>query len=63
MKQQSFSDIEYANRKKKTKREEFLDSMDQIIPWQRWVDPIKAYYPQASADGHQEESKQCSACI
>lgn len=45
MKQQSFSDIEYANRKKKTKREEFLDSMDQIIPWQQWVDLIKAYYP------------------
>ena len=32
MKQQSLSDIEYSNRKKKTKRKEFLDSMDQIIP-------------------------------
>ena len=30
--QQSFTDIEYANRKKKTKREEFLEMMDEIIP-------------------------------
>lgn len=27
MKQQTFSDIEYSNRRKKTKREEFLDSI------------------------------------
>ena len=45
MKQQSLSDIEYSNRKKKTKREEFLDSMDQIIPWEHWIDLIKVHYP------------------
>ena len=45
MKQQSLSDIEYANRKKKTKREEFLDSMDQIIPWEHWINLIKVHYP------------------
>lgn len=28
MKQQTFSDIEYSSRRKKTKREESLDSMD-----------------------------------
>ncbi len=33
MKQESFSDIEYSWRKKKTKREEFLKIMDDIIPW------------------------------
>ena len=32
MKQVSFSDFEYSNRKKKTKREEFLEIMDEIIP-------------------------------
>lgn len=45
MKQQTFSDIEYSNRKRKTKREEFLDSMDEIIPWDRWVEIISTYYP------------------
>ena len=33
MKQQSFSDIEYSMRKKITKREEFLNIMEEIIPW------------------------------
>ena len=45
MKQQTFSDIEYPHRRKKTKREEFLEAMDQIIPWQHWIDLIKDYYP------------------
>ena len=45
MNQQTFSDIEYSNRKKKTKREEFLDSMDEIIPWDHWVELISEHYP------------------
>lgn len=45
MKQQTFSDIEYSNRRKKTKREEFLDSMDDMIPWGHWVGIIRPYYP------------------
>lgn len=44
MKQQSFSDIEYSNRRRKTKREEFLDSMNEIIPWSQWIDLIRPYY-------------------
>ena len=34
MKQESFSDMEYSCWKKKTKREEFLEIMDEIIPWE-----------------------------
>ena len=45
MNQQTFSDIEYSNRRKKTKREEFLDTMDSMIPWDRWIELIKPYYP------------------
>ena len=45
MKQESFSDMEYAYRKKKTKREEFLEIMDEIIPWDEWVSLIVPYYP------------------
>ena len=37
MSQTTFSDIEYGNRKRITKREEFLDIMDEIIPWGEWV--------------------------
>lgn len=45
MKQQSFSDYEYSQRKKKTRREEFLEIMDEIIPWDEWVSLIVPYYP------------------
>ena len=51
MKQESFSDMEYRCRKKKTKREEFLEIMDEIIPrddlipWDEWVSQIVPYYP------------------
>ena len=45
MKQETFADIEYSFRKKKTKREEFLVIMDEIIPWDEWVGVIKPYYP------------------
>lgn len=45
MKQETFTDIEYSFRKKETKREEFLEIMDEIIPWDEWVGVIKPYYP------------------
>lgn len=44
MVQQTFSDMEYANRRKKTKREAFLDSMNEIIPWNQWCEIIRPYY-------------------
>ena len=45
MKQESFSDMEYRCWRKKTKREEFLEIMDEIIPWDEWVGIIRPYYP------------------
>ena len=33
MKQKTFTDMEYSLRKKKTKREEYLETMEEIIPW------------------------------
>lgn len=45
MRQTTFSDIEYSNRRRKTKREQFLDAMESIIPWDRWVGLIRPYYP------------------
>ena len=46
MKQTTFTDIEYGQRQKKTKREEFLEIMDEIIPWEEWVAVITPFYPQ-----------------
>lgn len=44
MKQQTFSDMEYSNRRKKTKRDEFLEIMEEIIPWDEWVAFVEPYY-------------------
>lgn len=44
MNQISFTDIEYSGRKRITKREQFLDCMDEIIPWDEVVTLIKPYY-------------------
>jgi transposase, IS5 family len=41
MKQNSFSDLEYANKKKTTRRERFLVEMNSVIPWSVLVKPIK----------------------
>lgn len=45
MSQMTFRDYEYSLRKRKTKREEFLDIMNEIIPWEEWVEFVRPYYP------------------
>ncbi len=42
--QTTFSDIEYGNRKRTTKSEEFFDIMEEIIPWDEWVEFVCPYY-------------------
>jgi len=42
--QQTLSDIEYGNRKRKTRREEFLEMMDKILPWKSFIEMIEPYY-------------------
>lgn len=45
MKQQSIKNIEYSVRKRITKREKFLNIMEEIIPWSEWSELIKPHYP------------------
>lgn len=45
MAQLSLSDLEYSQRKRVTRREEFLDIMDEIIPWEEWVSLIVPHDP------------------
>ena len=45
MEQMGFADIEYSNRKRKTKRDEFLEIMDHVIDWKDWTNLIMPYYP------------------
>jgi len=46
MKQRTFADLEY-DAKKRTRREQFLDEMDRVIPWARWTTLIEPHYPKA----------------
>ena len=45
MNQISLADCEYSNRRRKTKRDNFLETMNQVIPWAEWVSLILPYYP------------------
>ena len=39
MKQMSFSDAEYAGKRKQTRKELFLSEMDQVVPCKRSINP------------------------
>jgi len=49
--QQSFSDIEYANKKRKTRKEIFLERMDKLVPWTELIALIEPIYPKAGTKG------------
>ena len=39
----SFTDVEYSKRRRVSRREQFLDTMDATIPWSRWVGLIEPF--------------------
>jgi len=43
----SFASLAYESKKKKTRREKFLEEMDRVIPWDELLQEIKKYYPKA----------------
>jgi hypothetical protein len=44
MSQLTFAEAEYANKKRKTRREVFLERMEVLIPWKRLEKKIARYY-------------------
>jgi IS5 family transposase len=51
MKQTSFASLEYAGKKRKTRREKFLAEMDRVVPWQRLIALIEPHYPSSGRVG------------
>ena len=46
--QMSFGDLESQGQRRKTRREEFLERMDAIVPWDRWCALVgPSYHSQA----------------
>jgi IS5 family transposase len=43
--QGSFSQVEYAGKKKQTRRDKFLSEMERVVPWARLVARLPPLYP------------------
>jgi transposase, IS5 family len=50
--QLSFSDAEQDTKRKKTRREVFLDEMDKVVPWAALESVIEPHYPRAGKGRH-----------
>ena len=51
MSQRSFASAEYALKKKRTRREQFLAEMERIVPWSRLEAAIAPSYPSSGRVG------------
>ena len=47
----SFAQAEYEKKKKRTRREVFLEKMEQVVPWSRLMEVIEPYYPKSGKRG------------
>lgn len=45
MSQPTFAALAFAHKKKKTRREKFLEEMDQVVPWRQLLKVIERHYP------------------
>ena len=44
--QPSFSDLDFQHKRRKTRREEFLERLDSLVPWERLEERIRPHYPE-----------------
>lgn len=49
--QSSFSDLEYAVKKKRTRRDRFLSEIEAVTPWSELVAEILPFYPKGEGRG------------
>ena len=47
MYQPTFADLEYEGKKRKTRREKFLERMDGLVPWEQLEERVRPFYPKA----------------
>ena len=51
MKQTTFSDAEFTNKKKLTRRDRFLAEIEAVTPWPALVAALLPYYPKGDGRG------------
>ena len=56
MEQTSFSEIDFSVHKQATRREKFLEQMQQAVPWQQLIELISPYYSKPSKRGRPQIS-------
>ena len=49
--QKSFSDLEFAAKKKQTRRERFLEEIGALVPWAELITAIAPFYPKGEGRG------------
>ena len=47
MDQPTFAELEFQSKKRKTRRELFLERMEVLVPWQSLEERIRPVYPKA----------------
>ena len=52
MDQPTFADLKYQGKKRKTRRELFLERMDALIPWRNLEDRVRPVYPKDGRGRH-----------
>ncbi len=51
MRQQTLADSSFEKFRKKTRKDQFLGDMEQVIPWKELTDAIEPYYPKPEGAG------------
>ena len=59
MRQETLADGSFEKFRKKTRKELFLDDMEQIIPWQDLCVAIEPYYPKPKGEGRRPVVLNC----
>ena len=49
MSQQTFADLAYSSKKKVTRREQFLQEMETVVPWEKLIEIVISHYPVGKA--------------
>ncbi len=64
MDQPTFADLEYESKKRKTRREIFLERMDALIPWEQMDASVRSIPRRAEAVDHMSCRRWCgyTAC-
>ena len=52
MHQQTFAEVPFEQYRKLTRREQFLNEMNRVVPWAELVTVIEPVYPKAEGPGH-----------